>query len=87
LKAFESQMTKLNFDQIPKLKSLSQNDIILIKKKKARRHICFKKTNWINFGLNRFGREKIESNQTETGRFKLFFSSIRFKNLKNNNFG
>ena len=36
------------------------------------------------FGLNWFGKEK---NQTEHGQFEPVFSSIRFKNLKKNNFG
>jgi hypothetical protein len=37
--------------------------------------------------LNLFGRKKIKPNQTETGRFKLVFSSVRFKKLKKYNFG
>jgi hypothetical protein len=85
LKTIESQRTKLNFGQIPKLKSLSQNDVILIKK--TRRRVSFFLKNWINFGLNLFGRKKIEPNQTKTGRFKLVFSSVQFKKLKKYNFG
>jgi len=38
-------------------------------------------------GLNGLEGKKTEPNRTEYGRFEPVFGSVRFKNLKNNNFG